>query len=302
MKTMKMIRNCFLIMAGTLLLTACQGNTKQKNEVPVITVTIEPQRYFAEAIAGDKFKIETMVPKGSSPETYDPTPQQLVKLANSTAYLRIGYLGFEQTWMEKLKSNAPKMHVFNLSEGVDLIADCGHSHEEWEEPQAKHSHHGVEPHIWNSTRNAIIIARNTLDALIDLDAADKDYFTARYDSLCQVIMSTDSTIVKMLPLNTNQQTFMIYHPALSYFARDYFLNQISIEEEGKTPSPAHMKELVETCRRENVKVIFVQPEFDKRNAEVIAKETGLKIIDINPLNYDWREEMLRVATALSNNR
>ncbi len=91
---------------------------------------------------------------------------------------------------------------------------------------------------------------------------------------------------------------MIYHPALSYFARDYGLHQISIEAGGKEPSPSQLKELMQTCKKEGVRVIFVQEEFDKSNAELIAKETGTKIVRINPLSYDWKGEMIRIAQAL----
>ncbi|MBR4922041.1 MAG: zinc ABC transporter substrate-binding protein, partial [Bacteroidaceae bacterium] len=75
--------------------SAC-GNISQKNEKPIITVTLEPLRYFTEAIAGDNYQIVSMVPKGSNPESYDPTPQQLVNLSQSQAYFRIGHIGFEQ--------------------------------------------------------------------------------------------------------------------------------------------------------------------------------------------------------------
>lgn len=93
--------------------------------------------------------------------------------------------------------------------------------------------------------------------------------------------------------------FMIYHPALSYFARDYGLHQIPIEAGGKEPSPAHLKALIDTCNSENVHVIFVQPEFDRRNAELIAQQTGTRVVDINPLSYDWETEMLNIAQALN---
>ena len=92
---------------------------------------------------------------------------------------------------------------------------------------------------------------------------------------------------------------MSYNMTLSYFARDYGLHQISIEEGGKEPSPAHLKDLIDVCQAENVGVIFVQPEFDKRNAETIAQQTGTKVVPINPLSYDWEEEMLNVAKALA---
>lgn len=159
----------------------------------------------------------------------------------------------------------------------------------------------MEPHIWNSTGNALIIARNTYKALCQLDKENEAYYLARYDSLSQRIIQTDSIIRETLKEPGATRTFMIYHPALSYFARDYGLQQISIEEGGKEPSPAHLKELVDVCRQADVRVIFIQPEFDHRNAEIIAKETRTRIVPIHPLSYDWEAEMQAVARALANN-
>ena len=231
------------------LFTACDSKQPTSRK-PTLTVTLEPLRYFTETIAGDKFKVVSMVPKGSSPETYDPTPQQLVNLDKSIAYLRIGYIGFEQAWMDKLTTNAPHLKIFDTSKGIDVIQEAGYNHGD------HHHEGGIEPHIWNSARNASVIARNIYAALI-------------------------------------------YHPALSYFARDYGLKQISIEERGKEPSPAHLKELIETCRRDNARVIFVQQEFDTRNARLIADELGITVVPINPLSYEWQEEMINVAKALA---
>ncbi|WP_289292621.1 zinc ABC transporter substrate-binding protein [Bacteroides sp. 41_26] len=279
-----------------VLLASCnmgKSGKNQDNGKPVITVTIEPQRYFTEAIAGDKFDIISIVPKGSSPETYDPTPQQLVSLGDSKAYLRIGYIGFEQVWMDRLINNTPHIQIFDTSKDIDLILGEAHDH-------GDHQHAGgVEPHIWNSTNNALIIARNTYKALCQLDKENETYYLNRYDSLCQRIMHTDSIIRKTLQQPGTAQSFMIYHPALSYFARDYGLQQISIEEGGKEPSPAHLKDLVDLCRQEDVRIIFIQPEFDRRNAEIIARETGTDIVPINPLSYDWETEMQAVAQALT---
>ena len=112
----------------------------------------------------------------------------------------------------------------------------------------------------------------------------------------QSIQQTDAETRKLL--ENADSTFLIYHPALSYFARDYGLKQISIEEGGKEPSPAQLKKLIETCRNENVHTIFVQQEFDQRNAQLIAHELGIDIVSINPLSYDWTEEMLQTAKAL----
>ena len=271
------------------ILCAC-GSTTQKNDKPIITVTLEPLRYFAEAIAGEHYDVVSMVPKGSSPESYDPTPQQLVALSRSQAYLRIGYIGFEQAWMKKLEANAPDMKVFDTSRGVDLIRGEGHWH-------GDHFHEGgVEPHIWNSTRNAITIAENIYAALCELDATHQEEYKHRLDSLKETIQRTDTNVRTLL--ENADRTFLIYHPALSYFARDYGLKQISIEEGGKEPSPAYLKHLIELCRQEKAHVIFVQQEFDQRNAQLIANELGIEIVSINPLSYDWAEEMVRIGKAL----
>lgn len=271
-----------------VIATACAEN--KIKEKPIVTVTLEPQRYFAEAIAGDKLEIVSMVPQGSSPETYDPSPRQMVALNQSVAYLRIGYIGFELTWMDRLTKNVPQLRVYDTSKGIDFIRLEEHHHE------GHHHEGGIEPHIWNSARNASLIARNTLKALCEIDTANAVYYTQRFDSLNTVIHQTDS-LVRQLMSNQNGSSFLIYHPALSYFARDYGLHQISIEEGGKEPSPTHLKELIELCHREKVRTIFVQQEFDRHNAELIAQETGTRVVSINPLSFDWEKEMLNIAKA-----
>ena len=282
------MRKLFYIL--TLFILCACSSTTQKSDKPIITVTLEPLRYFAEAIAGEHYDVVSMVPKGSSPESYDPTPQQLVALSRSEAYLRIGYIGFEQAWMKKLEANAPDMKVFDTSQGVDLIRGEGHWH-------GDHFHEGgVEPHIWNSTRNAIIIAENVYGALCELDATHQEDYKNRLDTLKKSIRRTDENVRTFL--ENADSTFLIYHPALSYFARDYGLKQISIEEGGKEPSPAYLKHLIELCRQEKAHVIFVQQEFDQRNAQLIADELGIEVVSINPLSYDWAEEMINVANAL----
>lgn len=279
-----------LIYILTLFILSACGNTTQKSEKPILTVTLEPLRYFTEAIAGDNYEVVSMVPKGSSPESYDPTPQQLVNLSKSQAYFRIGYIGFEQAWMKKLEANCPNMEVYNTSKGIDLIRDKGHWH-------GDHFHEGgVEPHVWNSTQNALIIADNIYQALCELDSTHQEDYQKRLDVLKQTIRQTDANIRTLL--EKADSTFLIYHPALSYFARDYGLKQVSIEEGGKEPSPAQLKALIETCRNENVHTIFVQQEFDQRNAQLIAHELGVNIVSINPLSYDWVKEMIRIAEAL----
>lgn len=296
------MKKIYFLLLATILIASCKPGSKTNNRSEgkqVITVTLEPLRYLTEAIAGDRFTVVSMIPKGTSPETYDPTPQQLVELARSKAYFRIGYIGFEQTWTDKLTDNAPHLQFFDMSQGVDLIYDNTHVHHHTAN-EKEHQHAiGVEPHIWNSAVNAQIIAGNILSAIRNIDKGNEDFYLERYNTLCRKIEHTDSLIRQTLATPGADHAFMIYHPALSYFARDYGLHQIPIEAGGKEPSPAHLKALIDTCSSENVHVIFVQPEFDRRNAELIAQQTGTRVVDINPLSYDWETEMLNIAQALN---
>lgn len=290
-------------------------NGDGKADKRVITVSIEPLRFFTEAIAGADWTVETLVPNGASPESYDPTPRQLAQLAESKACLRIGYVGYEMVWSSRLAENAPHVPFMNMSEGIELIYDSHHAHHhhheghpgnyEEQEEEGEHRHEaeeaesGVEPHVWNSPANARIIAGNVLKTMITLDKEHAESYRQRYDSLCQRIDRCDSIVKGLLSQPEASGAFMIYHPALSYFARDYGLTQIAIETDGKEPSAARMKELNELCKAHHVKVIFIQPEFDRRNAEAIAKQTGARIVSINPLSYQWEEELIATARALT---
>ena len=282
---------------SVLLLTACVSKQTEGN---MVTVTIEPQRYFAEKIAGDKFKINCVVPAGQSPETYDPTPQQMIQIGKSIAYLRIGPIGFEQAWMDKIRENNPKLEVFDTSEGVKQLTDTEdlcHTHDHAGE-DTHHHHGGVDPHIWSSIAGAKVVAWNTLNAFIALDPDNTDYFWKNYNELVDEIDKTEMNIKQLLDPLTDR-TFIIYHPALTYFADEFNLIQLCIEMDGKEPSPAQLKMLVETARENNARVVFIQQEFDQKNAELIAKETGCKLTVINPLAYDWSKEMIHIAKALA---
>ena len=292
---MKRIHCWIYLLLAIVGLSACQG--KKEGGTRTISVTIEPQRYFAEKIAGDLFQINCVTPAGQSPETYDPTPQQMVQISQSQAYFRIGEIGFEQAWMKNLQSQNPDMVVFDLSEGMELIKNEEEAHEEGEAHH--HHHHGmVDPHIWTSISGARVIAQNTYQAFIKLDPENQEIYQAGYQRLIEEIDSTEAEMKQLLqPLAGT--AFIIYHPALTYFAREFGLKQLCIELDGKEPSPAQLKQLLETATQSGAKVVFVQQEFDQKNAELIAKETGCRLVTINPLSYNWHDEMIRLATILA---
>ncbi|WP_099464097.1 metal ABC transporter solute-binding protein, Zn/Mn family [Parabacteroides provencensis] len=290
--------NIWMICLSLCLLAAC---TNKQQDAKMISVTIEPQRYFAEQIAGDKFKVNCVVPSGQSPETYDPTPQQMIQIDKSQAYFRIGFIGFEQAWMDNIIKNNPDLKIFDLSEGMEFVRSeeehDGHHHE------GEHHHHpeGIDPHVWSSLQGSKVIAQNTLNAFIALDKENEAYYRDNYDRLMGEINQTSESVTSLLePLKGT--AFIIYHPALTYLADEFGLHQLCIEMDGKEPSPAQLKRLIETAREHDARVVFIQQEFDQKNAELIAKETGCKLIRINPLDYNWNKEMIHIAQSLADGK
>lgn len=245
-------------------------------------VSIEPLRYFAEQIVGDRMIVETLVPAGSSPETFEPTPHQMVALAESRAFVSVGTLGFEQAWLPRIRENAPKLPIFCASDSIDFIADAN----------------GVpDPHTWTSPRTAVIMATNILHAVCQIDSANADYYKRNYAALKNRLDKLDADIHKMLA-DTQHRTFVIYHPALTYFAHEFGLFQIAIEEEGKEPTPESIHNVITRAKTDEAKVVFVQREFNQRNAEIVSKAVGARIETIDPLSYDFCEGMISIARKL----
>lgn len=282
-----------------LLAFACgPGSSKgSRDGKRVLTVTIEPQRYFLDRIVGNAFTINTLVPVGTSPETYEPAPSVMVNMGKSEVYFMVGDLGFERAWSQRLAENNPEVLIVNCSDGVERMEGHEHHHDEGD---AHHHHHhdGMDPHVWSSPKAVKLFTRNMLEAVVNADPGNEEIYRENYRQLLGTIERTDSTIQTLLD-NAKGRSFIIYHPALGYFARDYGLSQLSIEFEGKNPSPSQIKELVDIARAEKVNTIFVQMGFDKKNAEVIAQEINGEIFVIDPLAYEWDEELIRIASILS---
>ena len=251
-----------------------------------LSVSIEPQRYFLEALVGDKFVVNTVIPSGSNPETYDPSPSQMVRIGKSLLYFKIGNLGFENTWLQNISSNNPEMKIVDCSVGITQIE---HDH---------HGHAGDDPHIWSSPKTAAIITKNMYNNLIEVDKQNKDFYLENYKKLESKINNTDS-IIQAYIAEAPSKTFIIFHPALSYFSNEYGLNQLTIEMDGKSPTPQQLSKIIQQAKKENVKVVFIQEEFDQKNTEVVAKEIGAEVVSINPLAYDWDKEMIRIAKAIA---
>lgn len=286
------------VLIGILFLgiLSCTSPANPDQEKVVVSVSILPQRYFVDRIAGDRVTVNVMVPPGASPATYEPTVSQLARLEESSIYLSMGYLGFEQSWMDKLSSVNAHMKIIDLSKGIDLISGEEDDHEH---PGHNHSHGGIDPHTWMSPVNVGIMSRQIQAVLCDVLPDHQQEFTRNLEIFLAETDSLDRVIRYMLS-GIRNSTFMIYHPALAYLARDYGLKQLSLESEGKEPSPQHMRKMTDLGKELGIQTIFIQKEFDRRNATVLAEEIGARVMEVNPLDPDWPSQIIHIGNALSN--
>ncbi len=282
----------------SLVLASC--NSKPSSSKEVLSVTIEPQRFFLETLVGDKFDVNCVTPNGANPESFDPTPSQLLEVSKSKMYFTVGSLGVEHLLVEKLRSNSPDIKYIDCSTGVDLIeghdhANCGHDDHHHDHG---HAHSGTDPHIWSSPASAKVMIQNMYNALVEFDKDNKEYYETNYNKLIATVDSTDQVIKSYIDKAANK-SFIIYHPALSYFANEYGLTQHSIEKDGKSPTPTQLAEMIDNSKKEGVKTVFIQKEFDVKNAETIAKSINARTFTINLLNYNWAEELINIAKTFS---
>jgi len=278
-----------LLLASLLLMFAGCGRKQEKNQQENrITVSILPQKYFVEQIGGDHFQIHVMIPPGANPATYDPAPSQMQKVEESAAYIRIGYLVFERAWMDKIRGINPGMKVFDQSRGVELIRDASHKHA---------TDKGIDPHIWTSPKSVRKQVRNIGDFLTTLDPAHQETYEKNTRRFLSRVDSLDKMISEQLK-GLEGSTFLIFHPALSYFARDYGLNQTSLEHEGKEPSPARLKQIIDRAKGSNIRAVFVQKQFSTDEAKTLARELNAEVVQIDPLAYDWFENMKSMSRTL----
>ncbi len=273
-----------------VLFVACNRKESEVDKI-LLSASILPQKYFIEQIAGELYEVNILIPPGASPAIYEPVPQQIAQLEESVAYFMAGHIGFEHSWMDKIIASNPEMVLFDLSQGIELIRGEGFSLHDHGHPG------GVDPHTWVSPKRVKIIAENIYRAMVEIDPAREEFYRTNYIRFKEDLDSLDLTIEQMLK-DFQGRSFIIFHPALTYLAVDYGIKQVAIEGEGKEPSLESLMELIDHAKKENLNVVFVQEQFDMDNARAVADDLDGKIIQINPLDEDWKASVLQIVNAI----
>jgi len=301
------------------------GSVALATDKPTVFVSILPQKYFVQQISMDHINVEVMVQPADSPATYEPKSSQMRQLASSSAYFAIG-VPFERAWLEKIAGINPEMNVVHTDEGITKLTMAEHRHnqehhadqhhpantDEAQEKEHKEEHAdvhhkenndhrdqhgGFDPHIWLSPSLVKKQVNIIADALSKIIPEKASLFQENLKSFTRKIDALDTDLRNTLKGKKGMR-FMVFHPSWGYFADDYGLEQIAIESEGKEPKPAQLRKLIEHARKNDINVVFVQPQFSTKSATVVAREIGGEVIPVDPLAENWLTNMQVVADKL----
>lgn len=294
------------LIALTALLSACR--TERTTEQAEIMVTIAPLKYIVEQITADDFHVGVLVPAGASPETFDPTPRQVAEINDAKLLFSTGLIEFEQNILARLDSDSK---VISLSRGIDLIEGShSHSHAEEHHTEEHHTeehhadgghshHHGTDPHIWTSPHELKTMARNAYEAIAE-QYPDSVKYTEAYHKLEAQLETLDKMCHDMCQASS-AKAFVIYHPALTYFARAYGMEQIAVEADGKEPSARHIATLIEKARAHGARCLLYQTQFPRSVVDVIAEDMGVEAQEIDPLKENIVENIASITRLITGN-
>jgi zinc transport system substrate-binding protein len=301
-KTMYLILVLFGIIS--VCLSGCIDNTSA-GKIGVL-VTIVPQSEMVEYIGGEYVDVTIMVPPGESPHSFEPTPEQMKKVAEATAYFKVGSgVEFEVVHMDTILEQNSDLKVFDCSDSITVISFDEHygmeeHHEEEEEhdheegDEHEHDHEGTDPHIWTSPVNFKKMAEVVYNGLVEIDPDHQEEYYTNYQKYLSKLDNLNTNVSNLLQ-PYGGKSFMVYHPAWGYFGDTYNLKMIAIEDEGKQPGPAGIDAIISQAREENITVIFVAPQFDTSSAETIASEIGGNVVFANPLMSNYEETITKLA-------
>jgi zinc transport system substrate-binding protein len=273
------LRFAILLSLVVFVLTLSCGGEKIESGRMNVVVSILPLADFAKQLGQDKIEVTVMIPPGASPHTYEPKPVQLIAVSKARVFVKAGSgVEFELAWMDKLYQINPKMMVLNSSEGLEL-----------EER---------DPHVWLSPLNAKKMVENICEGLVEIDPGNKEYYTSNKEDYLKQLDDLNEFIKVQLD-DLRNKMFFVYHPAWGYLAKDYNLEQISVEREGKEPTAEEIRKVVEKVKELGDRTIFVSPQFATKGAEVVAAEIGGSVEFLDPLPQSYISDMRALVQLLA---
>ncbi len=295
------MRKLFQITVAIAVLTAaCGGENTAGNDGLTVLVSVVPQRYFVQRLAGDLAEVHVIIPPGASPAAYEPSPSDLATISTADLWFSIG-VPSEHGWKDDFAELNPALEIVETEAGIErlpidrygLPGDHGAEHDNGHD----HHHGDLDPHVWLSPELVKVQVTTMAEALIEADPENEDIYSGNLEAFRTEIENLQTDLHRMLdPLAG--KSFMVFHPAWGYFADEFGLIQVPVEIAGSEPSPGEMSDLVDHALEHEIAVIFVSPQFSTASAEAIAAEIGAEVAVLDPLAENWPDNMERAGAEL----
>lgn len=250
-----------------------------------VTAGMPPVAWLARRIAGDKLEVRSLLPAGRSPHDYAPEPQDILAASRSRVFFSCG-MPFEENLTSALRQS--KVKIADISKGIHRIPFGDkehHHHHDGEKHDHDCSRDGMDPHIWLSLKNCRLMAQNICLELSKADPENRTYYEKNCAELEKELKADEKYVAEKLA-GLKGRSFYVYHPAFGYFAEMTGLHQIAVELGGREATPAHLAEVIRKAKHDNVKVIFVQPQFSPVGMKALAKAIGGEVAELDPLAAD----------------
>jgi zinc transport system substrate-binding protein len=286
------------LLVASLVTTGCgdKGTTESdasgKDKKLKIVTSFYPMQEFTNQVAGAIADVTVLVPAGTEPHDWEPTPKDVAKIAEADVFIYNGG-GFEGWVDDILKSvNNPKLKVVEASKGIELM-ESSNAHDEHDEhkDEKKDGEHALDPHVWIDPILVQQEVKTITDALVEVDAAHAADYKKNSDEYIAILKDLDTTYKNELK-DVKSKEFVTSHTAFAYLAKRYGLTQMPISgvSPEQEPSAAEMKEIVEFVKEHQVKTIFFETLASPKVAEAVAKEAGVETAVLNPMEGLTDEE------------
>lgn len=283
------MKRLILILLIILLSPQIFSETKK-----IIFTTILPQKWVVDRIVGDKFEVISIVDKGRDYHTFEITPSLLKKIGEASVYFSLGFGDAEKNMLDKVRGTFPNLRIVDVSSGVYKLR---YRHRHHHSSHHQHHHGRFDPHIWTSPLNMKIVAKNVYEEVVRIDPQNKDFYQKNYQKLLEDLDKLHEELKQILE-PVRGKKFMVFHSTFRYFERDYDVYEVAIEQEGKEPTPKELSRIIEEAKRNNIKVVFTQPAFSQNSARIIANEIGGRVVEIDHVDYEYIENMKKIATLI----
>jgi len=289
-----------------LVFMACSSQSDQRDAGKLsVLVSVVPQKYFVERIAGDLAEVTVLIPPGASPTTYEISPSDMRRVNRADVWFTIG-LQREVTWIPEFSSLNHRLKIVSTIDDVARLPIGRYSipgeHTESDnhdnDNDHDHDHSGVDPHVWLSPELVSIQARAICANLIELDPVNSGIYSENLNLFLEEISDLQTRIHQSID-SFQGESFMVFHPAWGYFADEFSLIQVPIEISGSEPSPSELAQLIDYGKNSSIKVVFVSPQFSETSAETIAGELDAGVVFIDPLALNWAENLAEVSDQIA---